>query len=51
MPPFVGNAEDRELLANYIVRAVQKKGAADANSAATEAAPGEERRESPKASP
>jgi len=45
MPPFIGDAGDRELLSNYIVRAVQKKGAADAGSGATEAAPGEEGRE------
>jgi cytochrome bd-type quinol oxidase subunit 1 len=45
MPPFAGNEEDREILANYIVRAVAKKGGADAGSAATEAKPGEEKRE------
>jgi cytochrome bd-type quinol oxidase subunit 1 len=45
MPPFAGNAEDREILANYIVRAVQSKGGADAGSAATEASPAEEKRE------
>jgi cytochrome bd-type quinol oxidase subunit 1 len=45
MPPFAGNAEDREALANYIVRAVQKKDGADAGSGATEATPAEESRE------
>jgi cytochrome bd-type quinol oxidase subunit 1 len=46
MPPFAGNAEDREILSNYIVRAVQGK--SDAGSAATEAAPGEEASEKTK---
>jgi cytochrome bd-type quinol oxidase subunit 1 len=45
MPPFAGNAEDKEILANYIVRAVAKKGDVDAGSAATEAEPGEEEKE------
>ena len=45
MPPFAGNADDREILANYIVRAVQKKREADAGSGATEASPAEEKRE------
>jgi mono/diheme cytochrome c family protein len=50
MPPFAGNAEDRERLANYIVRAVQRKDGTDAGSAATaagpaEAAPAEETKE------
>ena len=45
MPPFIGDARDRKLLSNYIVRAVQKKGAADAGSGATESVPGEEERE------
>jgi Cytochrome bd-type quinol oxidase, subunit 1 len=45
MPPFIGNAEDREILANYIVRAVQKKGAVDGASAATEKKEGEAERE------
>jgi cytochrome bd-type quinol oxidase subunit 1 len=45
MPPFAGNAEDREILANYIVRAVAQKNGADAGSGATEKAPGEEERE------
>jgi len=45
MPPFAGNAEDREILANYIVRAVARKNGADAGSGATEKAPGEEERE------
>jgi cytochrome bd-type quinol oxidase subunit 1 len=51
MPPFAGTAEDREILANYIVRAVQKKGGTDAGSSATEANPAEEKREGEKASP
>jgi cytochrome bd-type quinol oxidase subunit 1 len=51
MPPFAGNAEDREILSNYIVRAVQKKTGADAGSAATEAAPGEEASENAKGAP
>jgi mono/diheme cytochrome c family protein len=45
MPPFAGNADDREILANYIVRAVRKKGGTDAASGATEATPAEEKRE------
>jgi hypothetical protein len=51
MPPFAGTAEDREILANYIVRAVQKKGDADAGSGASEANPSEEKREGEKSSP
>lgn len=39
MPPFVGNEDDRELLANYVVRAVQNP--ADAGSAASVTAPKE----------
>jgi cytochrome bd-type quinol oxidase subunit 1 len=45
MPPFAGNAEDREILANYIVRAVTKKDGVDSGSGATEKVPGEEERE------
>jgi mono/diheme cytochrome c family protein len=45
MPPFAGDARDREILANYIVRAVQKRSPADAGSGATEASPAEEARE------
>lgn len=48
MPPFVGTAEDRDLLANYIVRAIQKK-TVDTASGATEGAPGEEERDGKKA--
>jgi cytochrome bd-type quinol oxidase subunit 1 len=47
MPPFAGDAEDRDILANYIVRAVQGK-AVDAASGATEASPAEENRETEK---
>lgn len=52
MPPFAGNAADREILANYIMRAVQGK-AADAQSAATsnEGAPSEEKQEAERPSP
>jgi len=50
MPPFAGNAQDREILANYIVRAV-KGDRADAGSSATEGAPGEETREGAKNGP
>jgi cytochrome bd-type quinol oxidase subunit 1 len=48
MPPFAGNAEDRETLSNYIVRAIQKK-EPDAGSGATEKAPGEEENEAKEA--
>jgi cytochrome bd-type quinol oxidase subunit 1 len=44
MPPFAGGPLDREVLANYIVRAVQGK-KVDAGSAASEGAPKEEERE------
>ena len=50
MPPFAGNSGDREILANYIIRAVQKK-KADAQSAATEASPSVEKREGEKEAP
>jgi mono/diheme cytochrome c family protein len=50
MPPFAGDAEDRDVLANYIVRAVQKK-SVDADSGATEALPSEEGREAEKPGP